>query len=203
MLLRMNSVPFLLIGLLTMSVWCVELCLEGSTSLLYFLCSSVSVCSRSLLQHSRFSSKMKSVIAASKWYATKWSRILWLLSESSVLFSCSPPPVSLKGKPICSEVSHDHVDSSSNSALKATNSFHCYNYVWRASYVCGKWSHTIVCCDSYMYGTRILYMCVVWFIRMCTDMYSNFVINWSGSAGTSTPLNSILHPETKTPNTET
>jgi len=47
------------------------------------------------------------------------SRTLWLVSKASDLFSCSPPPVSLKGKPICSDVSHNHVDSSANSALKA------------------------------------------------------------------------------------
>jgi len=32
---------------------------------------------------------------------------------------CSPPPVGLKGKSMCSDVSHNHVDSSANSALKA------------------------------------------------------------------------------------
>ena len=36
----------------------------------------------------------------------KWSRTSWLLSKSSALSSCSPPPVGLKGKPICSDVSH-------------------------------------------------------------------------------------------------
>ena len=90
MLLRMNSEPFLSIGLLTMSAWCVELCPEGSISLLHSLCSSVSVCSRSLLQHTRFSSEIKTVIAGAKWYATKWLRTPWLLSKSSALSSCSP-----------------------------------------------------------------------------------------------------------------
>jgi len=52
-------------------------------------------------------------------YATKWSRTLWLLSKSSALYSCCFPHFSLKGKPICSDVSHNHVDSSANSALKA------------------------------------------------------------------------------------
>jgi len=66
MLLRMNSEPFLSIGLLTMSGYCVELCLDGSISLLNLLCSSVSVYSRSLLQHSRFSSEIKSVIEGAK-----------------------------------------------------------------------------------------------------------------------------------------
>ena len=65
MLLRMNSEPFFSIGLLTTS-GCVELCPEGSISLLHSLCSSVSVCSRSLLQHARFSSEIKSVIAGAK-----------------------------------------------------------------------------------------------------------------------------------------
>ena len=37
-----------------------------------------------------------------RWCATKQSRTLWLLSKSSALSSCSPPPVGLKGKPICS-----------------------------------------------------------------------------------------------------
>jgi len=60
-LLRVNSEPFLSIGFLTMSGWCVELCHEGSISLLYSLCSSVSVCSSALLQHSRFSSKINSL----------------------------------------------------------------------------------------------------------------------------------------------
>jgi len=67
MLLRMNSERFLSIGLLTTSGWCVELCPEGSIFLLHSLCSSVSVCSRSLLQHTRFSSEMKLVIAGAKW----------------------------------------------------------------------------------------------------------------------------------------
>jgi len=120
MLLRLNSEPFVSIGLLTMSKWCVELCVEGSISLLNSLCSSVSlsVCSSSLLQHSRFSSEIKSLIAGGKWHATKWSRTLWLLSKSSALSSCSLSPVGLKEKPICCKVSHNHVDSSSNSALK-------------------------------------------------------------------------------------
>jgi len=51
--------------------------------------------------------------------ATKWTRTLWLLSKTSALSSCSPPPVNLKGKPICSNVSQNHGDSSVNSALKA------------------------------------------------------------------------------------
>ena len=50
---------------------------------------------------------------------TKWSRTLWLLSKSSALSSCSAQRVGLKGKPICFDVSHNHVDSSANSALKA------------------------------------------------------------------------------------
>jgi len=116
MLLRIASKPFFAIGLLTTSGWCVELCPEGSISLLHSLCSSVSVCSRSLLQHNQFSSKIKSVIAGAKRYATKWSRTPWQLSKSSALSSSSPPPVGLKGKPICSDVSHNHVDSSANSA---------------------------------------------------------------------------------------
>jgi len=41
------------------------------------------------------------------------------MSKSSYLSSCSPPPVGLKGKPICSDVSHNHVDSSANSVLQA------------------------------------------------------------------------------------
>jgi len=53
--LQMNSEPFLSTGLLIMNGWCVELCLEGSISLLYSLCISIIVCSNSLLQHSRFS----------------------------------------------------------------------------------------------------------------------------------------------------
>jgi len=81
MLLRMNSEPLLSIGLLTTSGWRVELCPEGSISLLHSLCSSVRVCSRSLLQHTRFSSEIKSVIAGAKWYATKWSRNPWLFSN--------------------------------------------------------------------------------------------------------------------------
>ena len=104
MLLRMNSEPFSSIVLLTMSGWCLELCLEGSFSLLHSLCSSVSVCSISLLQHSRFSPEIKSVIAGTKWYATKWSRTLWVLTKSSALSSCFHPPIGLKGKPICSDV---------------------------------------------------------------------------------------------------
>jgi len=45
---------------------------------------------------------------------------LWLLSKtSSALSSCSPPPDCLKGKPSCTDVCHNHVDSSANSALKA------------------------------------------------------------------------------------
>jgi len=59
------------IGLLTMSGWCFEFCLENSISLLHSLCSSVSVCSSSLLQDSRFSCKIKSMIASAKWHATK------------------------------------------------------------------------------------------------------------------------------------
>jgi len=66
MLLRMNSEPFLSIGLLTTSGGCVELCPEGSISLLHSLCSSVSVCSRSLLQHSQFASEIKQVMAGAK-----------------------------------------------------------------------------------------------------------------------------------------
>jgi len=72
--LRMNSDPCLSIGFLTICGWCVEFCLEGSISLLHSLCSSISVCSSLLLQHSRFASKTKSVIAGTKWYAAKWSR---------------------------------------------------------------------------------------------------------------------------------
>jgi len=64
MLLCMNSENFTSIGLLTMSGWCVELCLEGSIFLLYSKCSSVSVRSILLLQYTRFSSKIKSVIQA-------------------------------------------------------------------------------------------------------------------------------------------
>ena len=116
--LRMNSGPFLSIGLLTMSGRCVEFCLEGSISLLHAVCSSVRVCSSSLLQHSQFSSKIKSVITGAKWYTTKWSRTLLLLSKSSALSLCSPPPVGLKSKFICSDVSHIHVDSSANFDLK-------------------------------------------------------------------------------------
>jgi len=59
------------------------------------------------------------VIACAKWYAAEWSRSLWLLSKTSALSSCSPPPVGLKGNSICSDVSYSHVDSSANSALKA------------------------------------------------------------------------------------
>jgi len=116
--LRMNSGPFSSIGLLTMSGRCVEFCLEGSISLLHAVCSSVRVCSSSLLQHSQFSSKIKSVITGAKWYTTKWSRTLLLLSKSSALSLCSPPPVGLKSKFICSDVSHIHVDSSANFDLK-------------------------------------------------------------------------------------
>jgi len=71
------------------------------------------------MQHFQFSSKMKSVIAGAKWYATKCPRSCWQLSKSSALSSSSPPPVGLKGKPICSDVSHNHNDSSANFALKA------------------------------------------------------------------------------------
>ena len=128
---RNQSEPLLSIGLLTTSGWRVELCPEGSISLLHSLCSNVSVCANSLLQHSRFPSEIKSVIAGANWYATKWSRTLWLLSKSSALSSCSPPPVCLKGNPICSDVSHNHVDSSAKSALKAIASLplHCHNSV--------------------------------------------------------------------------
>jgi len=118
-LLCMISKPFLCVGLLTMSGWCVEFCIEGSISLLHSLCSKNSVCSSSLLQHSQSSSKIHSVIEGAKWYATEWSRTLWLLSKTSVLSLCSPPPVSLEGNPIFSKVSHNHVDSSANSTLKA------------------------------------------------------------------------------------
>jgi len=52
----------------------------------------------------------------------KWPRALWLLSESSALLSCSPALACLKGKPICSDVSHNHVDWSVNSTLKAVAS---------------------------------------------------------------------------------
>ena len=38
------------------------------------------------------------MIAGAKWYATKWSRALRLLSKSSALSWCSLPPVGLKGK---------------------------------------------------------------------------------------------------------
>jgi len=58
--------PFLSIGLLTICRCCVEFCLEGSNSLLHSLCISVRVSSSSLLQHSRFSSQIKSVIAGAK-----------------------------------------------------------------------------------------------------------------------------------------
>jgi len=61
--LRMNSKPFLSIGMLTIGGLCVEICLKGSISLLHSLCSSVRVCYTSLLHHSRPSSKTKSVIA--------------------------------------------------------------------------------------------------------------------------------------------
>ena len=83
-----------------------------------FTVSSVGVCLSSLLLLSRFSSKIKSVITGARWYATKWSRVLWLLAKSTALSSCSTPPVGLKGTLICSDTSHIHVDSSANSALK-------------------------------------------------------------------------------------
>jgi len=67
---------------------------------------------------------MKSVVAGVKWYATKLARTPWLLSKSSALSSCSPPPVGLKGPPICSDVSHNHVDSSAKSVLKSIVLFH-------------------------------------------------------------------------------
>ena len=63
MFLRMNSKPFLSIGLLTIGGLCVEICLKGSISLLHSLCSSVKVCYTSLLHHSRPSFKIMSVIA--------------------------------------------------------------------------------------------------------------------------------------------
>ena len=44
------------------------------------------------------------------------------LDKNSALSSCSPPSVGLKGNPICSNVSHNHVDSFANSALKAITS---------------------------------------------------------------------------------
>jgi len=72
-----------------------------------------------MLQHLRFSSKIRSVITGAKWYATKWSHTLWQLSKSSALSSFTPPPVSLKGMDICFDVSHNHFDWSANSALKA------------------------------------------------------------------------------------
>jgi len=75
MFLRMYSEHLLSIGLLTINGWCVEFCLEVSISLLYSLCSSVIVWS-SLLRHSRFSSKIKSMVAGAKWHATRWSRTL-------------------------------------------------------------------------------------------------------------------------------
>jgi len=102
---RLNSKNFLLIGLLTMSGWCVEFCLEGSISLLHSLCSIVRVFSSSLLQHFRSSSKMKSVVAGAKWYATKLSRTLWLLSKFfawSLLSPCALPHLSVSRKgPFC------------------------------------------------------------------------------------------------------
>jgi len=42
-----------------------------------------------------------------------------LLSRSPVLFSCSPQHVGLMGKPIRSDASHNHVDSFTDSTLKA------------------------------------------------------------------------------------
>jgi len=57
--------------------WCVGCGLEGSISALHSMCGSFSVCSISLVQHSRFSSKIKSVISGAKWYATQWSRAFW------------------------------------------------------------------------------------------------------------------------------
>jgi len=66
MFLRIISESSLSIVLLTISGWCVEFFLEGPISLLHSLCSSVSVCPSSLLQHSRFSSKIKSVVASAK-----------------------------------------------------------------------------------------------------------------------------------------
>jgi len=57
---------------------------------LHSLCSSVSVCSSLLLQHFQFSSKIKSVIAGAKWYATKWSRALWLPSKFCSLLVLPP-----------------------------------------------------------------------------------------------------------------
>jgi len=95
-LLHMNSEPVLSIGLLTMSAWCVELCLQGPISLLHSLYSNVRVCPDSLLQHSRILSKIKSMIAGAKWYATEWSRTPWLLSKCPGLSSCFPPSVGLK-----------------------------------------------------------------------------------------------------------
>ena len=113
MCLRMNTESILEIGLLTMSGWCVQFGLEGSIPSPHSLCSSVSIGSSSLSQYFWFSSKIRLVITNAKWWATKWPRALWLLSESNTFSSCSLQPASLKGRPTCSHVSHNHIDSES------------------------------------------------------------------------------------------
>ena len=86
MLLRMNSEPFLSIGLLTTSGLCIELCPEGSISLLHSLCSSVSVCSRLLLQHTRFSSESQLNQALRNKHLKRPHKTLTLAQESEHLF---------------------------------------------------------------------------------------------------------------------
>jgi len=44
-----------------------------------------------------------------------------LLSDFSVLSSCSPPLAYLKGKPICSDVSHKYVESLVKSLINSTS----------------------------------------------------------------------------------
>ena len=72
------------------------------------------------------------VIAGAKWYATVWPRAPWPLFGSSALSSSAYPSACLKGKPICSYMSHNHVDSSFNSAFKPccfSNSLHRHNSI--------------------------------------------------------------------------
>ena len=146
---------------------CVVFCIEGSISLLHSLCSIISVCSNSLLQHSQFSSKIKLEIAGTKWYATKWSRTFWLLPKSSALSLRSPLPVGLNGKPICSNVSHDHVDSSADSALKVV-AFLTLSFVTIMPLPC---THFYTYIYMYIHIYMYIYTYIYTYIHMCIHIY--------------------------------
>ena len=111
------------------------------------LFSSVIGCSSLLLQHFRFSSKMPEVIASAKWCTTKWPRALYFipwLPKASVLYSSAPPHVCLKGKQICSNMSHNHVDSFFSPTLKVSASwFVPLSFVWTSQFVpLPVWDHS-------------------------------------------------------------